>query len=79
MIMSHITVSKCLFIIGKTKRHLATMAREHFSGYSAIFYLYLPAAHVIILPLRIFIFCHMATMILIIMHQHGASFLLNVF
>ena len=23
--------------IGKTKRHLATRAREHFSGYSAIF------------------------------------------
>ena len=24
-------------ILVKTKRHLATMAREHFSGYSAIF------------------------------------------
>ena len=52
--------------IGKTKRHLATRAREHFSGNSAIFYIYLPATHVIILPLRIFIFFHMVTMILII-------------
>ena len=50
--------------------------------------IYLPAAHVIILPLRIFIFCHMVTMIWIIkyinctsrnknllnkhLHQHGA-------
>ena len=52
--------------IGKTKRHLATRVMEHFSGYSAIFNIYLPTAHVIILPLRIFIFCHMVTMILII-------------
>ena len=52
--------------IGKSKRHLATRVREHFSGNSAIFNIYLPAAHVIILPLGIFIFCHMVTMILII-------------
>ena len=51
--------------IGK-KRHLATRDREHFSGCSAIFNIYLAAAHAIILPLRIFIFCHMVTMILII-------------
>ena len=47
-------------------RHLATRAREHFSGNSAIFNIYLPATHVMILPLRIFIFCHMVEMILII-------------
>ena len=63
--------------IGKTKRHFATRVREHFSGNSAIFYIlsyilyiyiiyYLSATHVIILPLRIFIFCHMVNMILII-------------
>ena len=59
--------------------------------------IYIPAAHVIILPLRIFILCHMVTIILNNkvkealyikkqkpllnkhLHQHGASFLLNVF
>ena len=30
------------------------------------FDIYLPATHAIILPLRIFIFCHMVTMIMII-------------
>ena len=42
--------------IGKTKRHLATRVRENFSEYSAILNKYLPVAHVIMLPLRIFIF-----------------------
>ena len=51
--------------IGITKRHLATRVMELFSGNSAIFYIYLPTTHVIILPLRIFIFCHMVAMILI--------------
>ena len=39
--------------IGKTKRQLATRVRDHFSGNTAIVFLYLPATHVITLPLRI--------------------------
>ena len=50
--------------ISKTKIHLATRVREHPSRNSAIFYLYLPATHVIILLLRILIFFHTVTMIL---------------
>ena len=67
-----------------------------FQEIQPFFNIYLPATHVIILPLRIFIFCHMVAMIMIVknealyiqkqkpllnkhLHQHGASFLFNVF
>ena len=36
------------------QRHLATRGRDHLSGNSAIFYIHLPATHVIILPWKFF-------------------------
>ena len=57
---------------GKTKpilvkqRHLQLGLESIFQDIQPFFNIYLPAAYAIILPLRIFIFCHMVTMILII-------------
>ena len=48
------------------QRCLTTMVREHLSGNSAILSKYFYAIHVTILPLIIFIFCHMAAMTVII-------------
>ena len=52
--------------IGKTKRHLQLELGSIFQEIQLFFHICLPAAHVIILPLRIFIYCHMVAMILII-------------
>ena len=52
--------------ICKTNRQLAATVRKHLSGNSTILNICLPSTHVIILPFKIFIFCHMVVMILII-------------
>ena len=52
--------------ISKTKDIWQLGLGNIFQDIQPFFNIYLPAAHAIILPLRIFIYCHMVTMILII-------------
>ena len=52
--------------IGKTKRHLATWVREHFSGYSAIFEHISSCITCNHSTIENLLFCHMVTMTLII-------------
>ena len=48
------------------QRNLEARVRKHLSENSKFFNIYLPATDVTMLPLRIFMFCHMVAMTLII-------------